>query len=127
LLYLLRFFLNSLSRASCAHSQGSLDAFSEVDLYFSRCDDFTTSHTTATTRFITCSLFRRAHRKYDSNGNADRSGTGCYPDAYIQALLCRTVASSRGPGSAEAHERAKSKGFRSTFQGVFRPKVLNLR
>jgi hypothetical protein len=69
----------------------------------------------------------RLHRKYDSSGNADRSGTGCYPDAYIQALLCRAVAASRGPGSAEAYERAKSKGFRSTFQGVFRPKVLNLR
>jgi hypothetical protein len=106
--------------------QGSLDAFSEVDLYFSRYGHFASSHAMQQP-YELMSLFRRAHRKYDSNGNADRSGTGCYPDAYIQALLCRAVAASRGAGSAEAHERAKSKGFRPTFQGVFRPKVLNLR
>jgi hypothetical protein len=67
------------------------------------------------------------HRKYDPNGNSDRAGTGSYPDGYISALLCRSVASCRGAGSMEAHEYAKSRGYKGTMQGVFRPKVLDLR
>jgi hypothetical protein len=42
-------------------------------------------------------------------------------------MLCRSVTSSRGAGSLEAYEYAKSRGYKGTMQGVYRPKVLDLR
>ena len=66
-------------------------------------------------------------RKYDTNSTIDRSGSSAYPDGYVQAILSRACCASRGKGAAERKELAKVKGHKGSFQGIYRPKVLDVR
>lgn len=67
------------------------------------------------------------YRKYDVNSSLDRSGSSCFPDGYISALLSRAPAVGRGIGSYEQDLYAANKGFKKPFLGIHRPKSIDLR
>jgi hypothetical protein len=63
---------------------------------------------------------------YNPSSLIDRSDT-CFPEEYVVAIASRSCAVSRGIGMAERVQEGKDRGAKGIFQGMFRPRVLDLR
>ena len=64
--------------------------------------------------------------KYNPSVNADRSGSSSYPDGYMDSILSRSCAVSRGVGSVEQAEYAKKIGIKGHMNAVYRPKTIDV-